>query len=100
MSVATGDTAFNDAAVKIMRQAHAAFVRGTPAGKRTVWKMDVHLQRPLVASEGNLDALDALSVYLLLQQREPPEPEQARRASLWTRPQTQLPPGSFPAPRA
>lgn len=32
-----------------------------------VWRMDMELQRPLMASEGNLDSVNGLAVFGLLQ---------------------------------
>jgi hypothetical protein len=55
-------------ALELARAAHAGFTYATPAGgpKRMHWKMSVDLSRPLVASMGHHDPLDALLTYLEL----------------------------------
>ena len=37
----------------------------------TYWKMSIDLRRPLVMSEGNLDPVDCLAPYKLLQESAP-----------------------------
>ncbi|RAH83502.1 hypothetical protein BO86DRAFT_40462 [Aspergillus japonicus CBS 114.51] len=82
-AVATGDRTWNDQAVALARAIHPHFVRGGSGSgsgsgggggggggphhpPRMVWKMDVHLEQVLVASEGNLDPVDGWVVFRLL----------------------------------
>jgi hypothetical protein len=66
----TGNRTFDAWAIELAQAAHAAFARGrTPAGiERLVWKVSVDLRRVLVPSMGQHDALDALTVFLELQE--------------------------------
>jgi hypothetical protein len=55
-------------AVELARAAHAGFTYAPAAGgpRRMYWKMSVDLSRPLVASMGHHDPLDALLTYVEL----------------------------------
>ena len=69
MSLARGEPGYNALAVQLMQGVHSRFVAqaGRP-GAHSYWKMSVDLSKPLVPSEGNLDAFDALSVLRLLRE--------------------------------
>jgi hypothetical protein len=59
--VALGDPRFARWAVQLMEAVHPAFVLGPCSPRpRMVWKVSEDLERPLVASEGNLDPFDGL----------------------------------------
>ncbi|PTU20488.1 hypothetical protein P175DRAFT_0531825 [Aspergillus ochraceoroseus IBT 24754] len=68
LSLATGDPAYNQQAIALARAIHRPFFINRGSDRpRMVWKMDVNLSRPLVASEGNLDPIDGFVVFRLLQ---------------------------------
>lgn len=61
----TGEYEYNHWAIELAKTAHARFVY-RPQGetqKRMYWKMSIDLSRPLVASMGQHDALDAFVTY-------------------------------------
>lgn len=60
LSFATGEAKYNEWALELSRAAHRAFVtHASDVGHpRIHWKMSIDLSRPLVASTGQLDALD------------------------------------------
>ena len=64
----TSQPIFHTWAVELAQAAHAAFVRSDPptAPPRMVWKMSTDLDRVLVPSTGQHDALDAWIAYLEL----------------------------------
>jgi hypothetical protein len=64
VSEETGEARYHEWAVELARVAHAAF---QVAPGRMAWKMSVDLSRPLVASMGHHDPLDALVSYLALE---------------------------------
>ncbi|KAL4780018.1 hypothetical protein BJX76DRAFT_361229 [Aspergillus varians] len=68
MSLATGDATYNRQAIALAKAIHGAFFinRGSERA-RMVWKVGVELDRVLVGSEGNLDAVDGFVVFRLLQ---------------------------------
>lgn len=68
MAAVTGDDHYQRWALELARAAHAAFTYPTEAGKpaRMYWKMSIDLSRPLVASMGHHDPLDALVTYMEL----------------------------------
>ena len=64
----TGQEAFRRWAVELARIAHARFVVRDASGRRgMLWKASVDLSRPLVASMGQHDPLDAWLAYLELE---------------------------------
>lgn len=69
MSVAHQDPKFNEWAVDLAHVAHQNFVVRGIGGRalRMVWKKSIDLQQVMVSSEGNLDPMDGLVVYKLLQ---------------------------------
>jgi len=74
LSLARGDPSYNERALHLAKRTHRAFVYETPGGTlHSYWKMNMDMSRPLVPSEGNLDAFDALSVYTLIKESAPPE---------------------------
>ena len=68
-AVITGDEKYCRWAIELAMAAHRAFVVDGPAPgeKRMVWKMSIDLKRPLVASMGHHDPLDALVTYCELE---------------------------------
>ncbi|RLN06401.1 hypothetical protein BBJ28_00020926 [Nothophytophthora sp. Chile5] len=70
MNVARQDPRYNRWAVQLAETAHGRFVvRDERDGRavQLVWKMAVDLQHAEVDSEGNLDPMEALVIYRLLQ---------------------------------
>ncbi|KAJ5157314.1 uncharacterized protein N7482_008414 [Penicillium canariense] len=68
MAVASGDMNYNRQAVELARAIHPKFfVDRSTARPRMVWKMSMDLSTPLVRSEGNLDPIDGLVTFRLLQ---------------------------------
>ncbi|HEX9799568.1 MAG TPA: hypothetical protein VGC00_05285 [Thermoanaerobaculia bacterium] len=64
----TGQEVFRRWAVELARTAHARFVVRDASGRRgMLWKASVDLSRPLVASMGQHDPLDAWLAYLELE---------------------------------
>jgi len=53
--------------VELARAAVAMFTHSAPGGKRLYWKLNIDGSRPLVASEGHHDALDALVAVAAVQ---------------------------------
>ena len=68
----TGQPIFHTWAVELAQAAHAAFVRsdGPMGAPRMVWKMSIDLDRVLVPSTGQHDALDAWIAYHELRSAE------------------------------
>jgi hypothetical protein len=54
-------------ATELAAAAHGAFAHGAPGARRLFWKMSVRLDRPLVPSSGQHDALDAVVTYAELE---------------------------------
>lgn len=70
LSIASDERVYNDQAVSLARAIHPKFFVGrTTPSPRMVWKMSMDLSRPLVSSQGNLDATTGFVVYRLLQAR-------------------------------
>jgi hypothetical protein len=71
LSVFSGERQYNDQAIALAKAIHPAFVynRNSPR-PRMYWKMSIDLQEPLVRSEGNLDPVDGLVVFTLLQRTD------------------------------
>lgn len=71
LSIAADDAAYNDIAISLARAIHPRFFlnRGEK-GERMVWKISMDMEEVLVGSEGNLDPLDGLVVFRLLQARK------------------------------
>ncbi|MFO1078055.1 MAG: hypothetical protein U1E73_10085 [Planctomycetota bacterium] len=68
MHRATADPRYHRFAVELLLVAHAAFAHDRDGGRRALyWKMSCGLDRPLVASMGQHDAVDALVLGLELQ---------------------------------
>jgi len=71
LSIATKETHFNDQAIALAKATHLAFVYDRNADRpKMYWKMSVDLKTPLVASEGNLDPVEGLAIFRLLQQTD------------------------------
>ncbi|MEE4146525.1 MAG: hypothetical protein V2I26_17105 [Halieaceae bacterium] len=68
MAAVTGELHYQQWALELAGAAHAGFTCEPIAGgqKRMYWKMSVDLSRPLVASMGHHDPLDALITYMEL----------------------------------
>lgn len=67
MSVASRDRSYNDQAIALARAIHPHFFLDVKAdAPRMYWKIAMDMSRPLVASEGNLDAVDGYVVFSLL----------------------------------
>ncbi|EKM55624.1 uncharacterized protein PHACADRAFT_195663 [Phanerochaete carnosa HHB-10118-sp] len=68
MTVAAGETKYNELAIQLARAIHPAFVVNRDSfTPRMRWKMSIDLSRPLVSSQGNLDPIDGYVVFSLLQ---------------------------------
>jgi len=65
VSQVTGDPQYNRWGIELAKTAHAAFTYASPVtGQRMMyWKMSIDLNRPLVSSMGQHDALDAFVTY-------------------------------------
>ncbi|UFS62831.1 hypothetical protein LOH54_01575 [Sulfurimonas sp. HSL-3221] len=67
MASVSGEVRYSRWAVELAKSAHRAFTYALPDGsKRMYWKMSIDLRRPLVASMGQHDALEAYVTYLQL----------------------------------
>ncbi|WP_345972873.1 hypothetical protein [Sulfurimonas diazotrophicus] len=67
MAAVSGEVRYSRWAVELAKSAHRAFTYAMPDGsKRMYWKMSTDLRRPLVASMGQHDALEAYVTYLQL----------------------------------
>ncbi|KAF2270374.1 hypothetical protein CC78DRAFT_573648 [Lojkania enalia] len=68
LAITSGEKEYNHQAISLARAIHPHFVynRGSPR-PRMYWKMSMDLKQPLVKSEGNLDPVDGLVVFRLLQ---------------------------------
>ncbi|KAI5240305.1 hypothetical protein E4T43_06219 [Aureobasidium subglaciale] len=69
LCVATGERSYNDQAVVLAQAIHPAFVyqRDSPHPSM-VWKMSMDLSHPLGRGEGNMDPINGLVVFKILQQ--------------------------------
>ncbi|KAG9841075.1 hypothetical protein KCU98_g6724, partial [Aureobasidium melanogenum] len=69
LAIATGEMGYNDQAISLAKAIHPAFVYQRDAlHPRVVWKMSMDLSRPHSRGEGNLDPMNGLVTYRLLQQ--------------------------------
>jgi len=68
MAAVTGEPRYQHWALDLARAAHAGFTYSPVPGasRRMYWKMSIDLSRPLVASMGHHDPLDALTTYMEL----------------------------------
>jgi hypothetical protein len=68
MAAVTGEPRYQHWALELARAAHAGFTYSPAPGasRRMYWKMSIDLSRPLVASMGHHDPLDALITYMEL----------------------------------
>ncbi|KFY32140.1 hypothetical protein V493_00474 [Pseudogymnoascus sp. VKM F-4281 (FW-2241)] len=74
LSIASDTAAYNDQAIALARAIHPKFfIDRTSSSARMVWKISMDMSRPLVSSQGRLDATTGFVVYRLLQAaaREP-----------------------------
>ncbi|KAL5350689.1 hypothetical protein ACLOAV_004258 [Pseudogymnoascus australis] len=68
LSIASGMEKYNDHAIALARAIHPRFfIDRTSASPRMVWKISMDMSRPLVLSQGRLDATTGFVVYRLLQ---------------------------------
>ncbi|KFZ08817.1 hypothetical protein V502_09131 [Pseudogymnoascus sp. VKM F-4520 (FW-2644)] len=68
LSIASGVATYNDQAIALARAIHPRFfIDRTSASARMVWKISMDMSRPLVPSQGRLDATTGFVVYRLLQ---------------------------------
>lgn len=71
LAVCSGEKQFNDQAIALAKAIHTAFVYNRESTRpRMYWKMSIDLQQPLVRNEGNLDPVDGLVVFRLLQKTD------------------------------
>ncbi|KAL8725059.1 MAG: hypothetical protein Q9166_007590 [cf. Caloplaca sp. 2 TL-2023] len=67
MAIASGESNYNTQAIALAKAIHPHFFHDvTSAAPRMYWKIAMDMSRPLVASEGNLDAVDGFVVFRLL----------------------------------
>ncbi|KAI4253427.1 MAG: hypothetical protein LQ352_003693 [Teloschistes flavicans] len=67
MSIASGDRSYNDQAIALAKAIHPRFFANVKSDTpQMYWKIAMDMSRPLVASEGNLDAVDGYVVFSLL----------------------------------
>lgn len=67
MSVASGHATYNNHAIAVAKATHPRFFDDIESPtSRMYWKIAMDISRPLVASEGNADALDGYVVFSLL----------------------------------
>ncbi|KAI4127508.1 MAG: hypothetical protein LQ338_003166 [Usnochroma carphineum] len=67
MSIAAKDESYNDQAIALARAIHPRFfINIDSEHSRMVWKIAMDMSKPLVASEGNLDAVDGFVIFSLL----------------------------------
>ncbi|KAL8778288.1 MAG: hypothetical protein Q9194_002090 [Teloschistes cf. exilis] len=67
MSITSRDRSYNDQAIALARAIHPRFFVDIKAdAPRMYWKIAMDMSRPLVASEGNLDAVNGYVVFSLL----------------------------------
>ncbi|KAK9237781.1 hypothetical protein V1525DRAFT_402897 [Lipomyces kononenkoae] len=64
LSVASEDRIYNDQAIELAKAIHPHFFLHR---KRMVWKISMDMSRPLVASQGHLDATTGYVIFHLLQ---------------------------------
>ena len=68
LSIASGVATYNDQAIALARAIHPRFfIDRTSSSARMVWKISMDMSRPLVPSQGRLDATTGFVVYRLLQ---------------------------------
>ena len=68
LSKATNDPAHNEQAIALAKAIHPHFFLGREtANPRMIWKAAMDLSKPLVYSQGNLDPIDGLLVFRMLQ---------------------------------
>ncbi|KAI2623895.1 hypothetical protein GGS26DRAFT_593417 [Hypomontagnella submonticulosa] len=69
LAIATGESRWNALAVQLAKAIHPHFMtnRGGSHQESMVWKISMDMRRVLVHSKGNLDDVDGLVVYQLLQ---------------------------------
>ncbi|KAL8977246.1 MAG: hypothetical protein Q9205_006908 [Flavoplaca limonia] len=66
-SVASGQAKYNDQAVALAKAIHPHFFDDIHSlSPKMYWKIDMDMSRPIVASEGNVDALDGYIVFSLV----------------------------------
>lgn len=71
LSRLSGEKAYNDQAISLAQAIHPHFVYNRESSRpRMYWKMSMDLKEPLVRSEGNLDPVDGLVVFRLLQRTD------------------------------
>jgi hypothetical protein len=69
MSNARRELRYNRWAVELAQAVHRRFVVGKGQSLRMYWKLSADLSYPITTSEGNLDAIDGLVIYRLLQEQ-------------------------------
>ncbi|KAL7626355.1 hypothetical protein AAE478_003127 [Parahypoxylon ruwenzoriense] len=67
LALATGEARWNDLAVQLARAIHPHFMTRRGGGDTMVWKISTDMRRVLVSSKGNLDDVDGLVMFTLLQ---------------------------------
>ncbi|KAF2277432.1 uncharacterized protein EI97DRAFT_350675, partial [Westerdykella ornata] len=71
LSVYSGEKDYNDQGIALAKAIHPAFVYNRDSRRpRMYWKMSMDLREPLVMSEGNLDPIDGLAIFTLLQRTD------------------------------
>ncbi|KAI1378171.1 hypothetical protein F4677DRAFT_443386 [Hypoxylon crocopeplum] len=67
LALATGEARWNVLAVQLAKAVHPHFMTKRDGQESMVWKISTDMRRVLVNSKGNLDDVDGLVVYQLLQ---------------------------------
>jgi hypothetical protein len=74
LSLASGEKSYNTQAIALAKAIHPRFVYNCSSARpRMYWKVSMDLREPLVRSEGNLDPVDGLVVFRLLQDLDGPD---------------------------
>lgn len=68
LSLASGEARWNNLAVQLAKAVHPHFMTNRGGQESMVWKISMDMRRVLVNSKGNLDDVDGLVLYQLLQQ--------------------------------
>jgi hypothetical protein len=74
LSLASGEKSYNTQAIAPAKAIRPRFVYNRSSARpRMHWKVSMDLREPLVRSEGNLDPVDGLAVFRLLQDSAGPD---------------------------
>ncbi|KAI1777964.1 hypothetical protein F4818DRAFT_331237 [Hypoxylon cercidicola] len=67
LALATGEARWNDLAIQLAKAIHPHFITGKGGQETMVWKISTDMRRALVDNKGNLDDVDGLVIFQLLQ---------------------------------